>query len=132
MLKRDIQVRPITKSDIEVFAKLHPENNPFGRTIRGWTVTLDGEPVCIAGVTIGRDFIEAFSDMMLVDVPKRTIWRYAQILRDNIASLRLPLIVLSSNDKFMRRLGFYSVAEAEGKKVYRLKENYVTASSSAS
>lgn len=128
MSKDDIQIRPITKEDVEFFAKSHPECNPFGRTIRGWTVTLNGTPVCIAGVTIGRDFIEAFSDMMPVKVSKRTIWRYAQLLRDNIAALRLPVIVLSGNDKFLRKLGFHVVAEAQGKKIYRLKENYVTAS----
>jgi len=116
-------MRPATSADYAAFYGRMPE-----LTTRAMVVIKDGEIACIAGVSIGKTFIEAFSDMKPgVQAPKRTIWRYARLLRDFIASLRLPVIALCDpgkplSGKFLESLGFVCAGEFNNYKAYRLTQ----------
>jgi hypothetical protein len=115
MSKPEITMRPATLKDIEAFFGRKPD-----RTVKAMVVEKDGELACIAGVTIGKNYIEAFSDMKPLDVPKRTIWRYAKQLKAMLDEYKLPCIATTNNPKFLLKLGFRHVGEYYGKQTFRL------------
>lgn len=115
MKASEITIRPATLGDIEEFFGRKPD-----RTVKAMVVEKDGEPACIAGVTFGKGYVEAFSDMKPVDVPRRTIWRYAQKLKAMIHATGLPCIATTGNPKFLEKLGFRYVGEFYGKQAFRL------------
>lgn len=126
-----IELRPLTKEDIEIFHEHAETNNiphinPYARTIRGWAIEEHGRLVCIAGVTIGDDYVEAFSDIMPgIQSSKRTIWKYAKMLADNIKALGLDPIAVAKADwpnsgKFLESVGFKSLGNMKSKNIYRI------------
>lgn len=112
---KNYSIRPASLKDIESFFGRKPD-----RTVKALVVEKDGELACIAGVTFGQGYVEAFSDMRVKDVPKKTIWRYAKMLKAMIAELNLPCIAITSNPKFLEQLGFEPLGEFSGKQAYRL------------
>lgn len=111
-----IEIRPSTLKDIEEIS-----GSKANRTVKSLSVFRDNELVCIAGVTIERDNIEAFSDIKDgVSASKITIWRTAKKLVDYIRGFNLPAVAITSNGKFLESLGFSYVGDHEEKKIYKL------------
>lgn len=124
-----IQIRNATMSDVETFHKMqeadpeHSHTHILENTIRAWAVEKDGELACIAGIIYGKDYFEAFSDIApnLV-APKRTIWKYAKILAENIKATKLPVIAFCRENpdsgKFLESLGFRFIGISNNRKIY--------------
>jgi len=115
MKRSSYVIRPATPADIENYYGRKPD-----RTVRAMVIEKDGELACIAGMTIGRDYIEAFSDVRPVDAPKKTVWRYAKQLKAILDGYGLPCIATTNNPRFLEKLGFRYVGEYYGKQTFRL------------
>lgn len=127
----NITVRYATKEDVDAFHRMHESIPDHGHThtlentIRAWVVEKDGELACIAGVIFGKGYVEAFSDMMPgLKASKRTIYKYAKILANNIKGLNIPVIALAKENpdssKFLMSMGFKFVPTPYIKKVFRI------------
>lgn len=114
-----IEIRPTTQADIVAFSGHRSQ-----KTIRAFTVLLDGEVTCIAGVTIEPDGVMAFSDLREgLQVPKMTIYRYAKQLADLIRGWGLPAAAVAdpnrpNSDRFLERMGFCYIIDSEEGKVF--------------
>jgi hypothetical protein len=110
------EIKPATLVDIESFYGRRPD-----RTVKAFSVYRDGELVAIAGVTLERERIVAFSDIKEgVTAPKITIWRTAKETVKHIAKLNLPAIAITGSGKFLESLGFKYVGECDEGTIYRL------------
>jgi hypothetical protein len=120
-MRNDIEIRPATMGDLVTFYGRLPE-----KTVRAVAVLKEGEIACVAGVTIERGIVTAFSDVREgVTAPKITVWRVAKKIADYIRSLNLPVMAVSDprlpcSDKFLESLGFTRVAECEEGVVFKL------------
>lgn len=111
-----IEIRPTIAEDFPAVCSRVNE-----KTVKAFTVVRDGEPVCIAGITIEPDGFTAFSDMKEgVTAPKMTIWKTAKLLADQLRELRLPALAQTDNGKFLESLGLEYMGETDNKKIYRL------------
>ena len=109
-----IEIRPAIASD---FDEVCGSRNHV--TVRAFTVTRNGEPVAIAGITLERGQFVAFSDIKEgVTAPKMTIWKTARKLAELIKGLNLPAISTTSNGKFLESMGFQYRGESEDKQIY--------------
>lgn len=96
-------------------------NRVNDKTVKAFTVLLDGNPVCIAGVTIEKDKFIAFSDVKEgLKAPKMTIWRTARRLAEKLRTLNLPAVAITKSGKFLESLGFEYVGECDEGKIYRI------------
>lgn len=111
-----IEIRPTIPGDFEQVC-----NRKNDKTVKSFTVLRDGEPVCIAGITIEKDGSTAFSDIKEgVTAPKMTIWKTAKKLTEHIKKLNVPALASTSNGKFLESIGLEYVGETENKKIYRI------------
>jgi hypothetical protein len=124
-----ITIRNSTMADVIAFHKMQEDDPDHGHThilensIRAWTVEVDGELACIAGIVYGKNYFEAFSDIAPnLNVPKRTIWRYAKILAGYIKDTKLPVIAFCRENpdsgKFLEAMGFRFLGMSNNRKIY--------------
>lgn len=97
-----IEIRSATADDIKAVCG---ERNPV--SIRAYTITLDDKPVCVAGITLSSPAL-VFSDFdRTVNVPKRTVYRYAKRMLEKLRALGIPAITteLQGRSRFLESLG---------------------------
>lgn len=97
----DIAIRPATAEDIIAVC-----GGRVPVTARAYTVTLNGEPVCVAGILMTARPV-VFSNFTPVDVPKRTIWRTAKLLLEKLRAIGIPAVTseLCGRSRFLESLG---------------------------
>lgn len=104
-----ITLRPATPDDVRAF---HPEGLP--RTVRAWVVVVDGQPQCLAGVTIAGEHVIVFSEIAdKASLPKLTIWRGSKLVMQRVAAMGLPVVAVEEDGSgaFLKRLGFVPTAD---------------------
>ena len=120
----DLEIRLLKEADISAF----PLTGPRLTTVQGWSVWQGGKLVGIAGVSISRQSIIAFSDFtpeFLFETPKITLWRLTLKLWDNTISLGYKIMSAVADERlpgaaaFLKRLGFEYYRTTERGEVYR-------------
>ncbi len=113
---RSYDIRPSITAD---FQEVCGRRNHV--SVRAFTVTRDGEPVAIAGITLEEGKFIAFSDIKEgVKAPKMTVWRIARKLAKQIADLQLPAIAITDSGKFLESIGFTYCGECSEGIIYRI------------
>lgn len=105
------KVRPARASDlIALFGE------PYGSTLRAWTLEADGEPVALAGYFMSSGHAMVFSDIT-DGIPKMTLWREAKRFMDK---LKVPGVCVAAEGSgpFLERLGWAFAGHSEDGEVY--------------
>lgn len=118
-----IVIKPVNEAELKEFAAGRKPDC----TVQGWSIWLDGKLVGIAGVSVSRKVIMAFSEFTkeALSIHKKAIWRTAMVLWDNIRSLGYKILyavadpALPGASVLLKRLGFQHIQSNSAGEVYR-------------
>lgn len=114
----DIEIRPVRQGDYEALY-----GQPQRHSIRGWTATVDGEPMGMAGVVYVGNQVQAFSKS-LPGLPKRWVAKGAALTRRMLRELNCHVLAVADPQiptapAFLKRVGFEHVTTNSQGEVYR-------------
>jgi hypothetical protein len=114
----DIRLRPVQPGDYEAVY-----GEPLKHSIKGYTVTIDGEPRGIAGVAYVDGQVNAFS-RGLPGIPKKWIVRGTRLTLEMIRGMDCPVLAIADPNiptapGFLEWCGFEHVTTNSQGEVYR-------------